>query len=397
MKSLKLLALGLLAAGSMASTFAANLGTVYVTGSSAYRAATHDAIKALFTGASLQYGYSGTDITAATFGIFKGTLASTADTVTIVTSFSGSAAGIQAIVQTAPAITNIAFIDPATAVSGSGTQNLTSSVTHAADIAMSDVRVELTPFQRDTDLAAIEGAGSPVGVIQFYWLKNNGADAAIANVTHQMVKAAAADSLRLSFFDGNDAHTTKVRIVGRNPDSGTRITAYEEAGYGGLTPPTQYLPSGATTTTAGSGDITSFTLWPAETVLGISFAAGQSGYSSGGLLRDVMKRTSSAGAIITYLGKSDALNAVGGSAVILNYNGVTPETVAPYTSFISGKYPFWSYEHLYYNENASDTVIQIGDELSTEMQATAHASLSGIPLTDMLVKRSAEGKVIIHK
>ena len=403
MKFANILAVGAVALASVAPTFAANLGTAYVTGSSAFRASTHAAIQALFTPGSLQYGYSGTDVTAATYGIFKGTLASTADTVTIVTSFNGSAAGVQAIVQTTtgglpgnPAnVPLIGFINPSASVTAAGTQNLTNTVTHAADIALSDVRVELTPFQRATDLFPLEASDSPVGVIQFYWVKNNGANAAINNVTHQMVKAAGSGSLRLSFFTGVDTDTSLVRIVGRNPDSGTRLTAYEESGFGALSSAVQYLPSGATTTTAGSGDITSFSLWPAESVLGIPFAQGESGYSSGGTLRDVVKRTSSAGAIITYLGKSDALNAVSGGATILNYNGVTPETSGTYTSFISGKYPFWSYEHLYYNDNNPDASM-VGELLATEIK-NGQATLSGIDIAAMKVKRSAEGKVIIHK
>lgn len=406
MKSFKLLAAGLLAASTLVSAFAADLGTVYITGSSAFRASTHNACVALFTSGSVQYGYSGSDITAATYGIFKGTLNDgSGDTATIVTSFNGSAAGIQAIVQTTtggvsggPAdIPLIGFIDPATTLAANPgvSTGLSNSVTHAADVALSDVRVELTPFMRDSDNVALEAGDSPVGVIQFYWLKNNGASASISNVTHQMVKAAASGSLRLSFFTGNDADTTAVRIVGRNPDSGTRLTAFEEAGYGALTTATQYLPSGATTTTAGSGDITSFSLWPAETVLGIPFAAGNSGYSSGGTLRDVMKRTSSAGPIITYLGRSDAVNAVGGSAVILSYNGVVPETVAPFTSFINGTYPFWSYEHLYYND-VNPSASAVAELLATEIKNN-QAGASGIPIATMNVKRSAEGKAIIHK
>src|SRR5262245_20294646 len=74
MKSLKLIAAGMLAASSMVYSFA---DTIYITGSSAYRAATHDAIKALFKNdAAFGYGYSGTDITAAKYGIFKGHLVS---------------------------------------------------------------------------------------------------------------------------------------------------------------------------------------------------------------------------------------------------------------------------------------------------------------------------------
>ena len=396
------------------SAFAADLGVVYITGSSAYRVATVTAIQALYKPATLQVGSVGA-LNGSTYAIFKGELLS-GDTVTICTDFTGSAAGVQAIVQTTtngltgqPAnIPAVKYIDPATvlaAAPSSTTALTTPTYTHGSGIALSDVNYYLTAFTRATDLTPNEAADSPVGVIPFYWVKNNGASASITNITNQIVKGLAAGGLPLSFFSGATTGsdlTTQVRIVGRNADSGTRLTAFEEGGYGALTVATQYAPSGATQGTngsgqaAGSGDITSFSLWQAETILGLPFAAGESGFASGGTLATVMTRTSSAGPIVTYLGKSDAKAAVTGGATVLSYNGVMPEdpvTATSFPSFTSGKYSFWSYEHLYYNNQTTGTGT-IAELLATEVKKPANAALSGIDLASMMVSRGGEGQVV---
>jgi len=413
MKSLKLLAAGLLAAACISSASATNLGNAYLTGSSAFRVATLTAVQNLFTPATLQQGCVGASLTGSTYAIFKGTLAGTSNTVTIVTDFTGSASGVQAVVQTTtngiPGTANIvqlAFLDPATSLAAapSTTTGLTlGSFTHAAGIAMSDVNFSLTPFTRPTDLTPNEAASSPVGVIQFYWLKNNGASASISDLSNQVAKGLAAGGLPLSFFSGNQSDvSTQVRIVGRNPDSGTRLTAYEECGYGALTAAAQYFPSGATAGTngvgqaAGSGDITSLTAWQAETINGINYSAGQSGFASGGTLANVMIRTSSAGPIICYLGKSDAANAIAGGATILSYNGVLPEapSATSFPSFTNGKYSYWSSEHLYYNNQSTGTGT-VAELLATGIAVPAVAGLSGIANGDMNVNRGGEGQVIV--
>ena len=412
MKIKNLVTAGLLALATAASSYAADLGTVYITGSSAYRAATNSSIQALFQPATLQVGSVGA-LSGATYAIFKGTLLG-GDTAIICTDFTGSAAGVQAIVQTTtnglvgqPAnVPAVKFIDPATSLAAapsSTTALSTPTYTHAAGVALSDVNYYLTPFTRATDLTPNEYSGGAIGVIPFYWVKNNGASASITNISNQVVKGLASGGLPLSFFSGNSADTTTVRIVGRNADSGTRLTAYEEGGYGALTTATQYAPSGATQGTngsgqaAGSGDITSFSLWQAETILGINFNAGESGFASGGTLAAVMGRTSSAGPIVTYLSKGDANTAVGLGATVLSYNGVTPEAPSTasssLTSFIEGKYSFWSYEHLYYNNQTAGTAT-VAELLGAEVSTTAQSALSGIAMGLMHVNRGGEGTVV---
>ena len=398
------------------SAFAADLGVVYITGSSAYRAATNSSIQALFKPATLQVGSVGA-LSGATYAIFKGELLGVAgDTVTICTDFTGSAAGVQAIVQTTtdgltgnPAnIPAVKYIDPATSLAAAPSTTTalsTPTYTHASGVALSDVNYYLTKFTRPTDDVPNEAGSSPVGVVQFFWVKNNGASSSITNITNQAVKGLAAGGLPLSFFSGATTGpdlTTQVRIVGRNADSGTRLTAYEEGGYGALSVAVQYAPSGANQGTngsgqsAGSGDITSLSLWQAETILGLPFNVGESGFASGGTLASVMTRTSSAGPIVTHLSKGDAKTAILGGATLLSYNGVLPEDPATATAFpsiTSGKYSFWSYEHLYYNNQTTGTGT-VAELLATEMAKTAQASLSGIAIGDMMVSRGGEGQVV---
>jgi len=407
MKNLKLITASLLALAAAGSAFAADLGTVHLTGSSAFRSATLNATKALFktSGAHpLKYGWAGSgSFTGSTYAIFDGELL-TGDTVIIATNFTGSAAGIQAIVQTAPVL-SIPYLNTAYAsLSTGGTSGLaTPVVTATSDIAMSDVQVGLTPFQRDTDKGVVSPVDAPVGVIPFYWVANNGSNAAITNITNQMGKAVGAGGIPLSFWTGNNADTGLVRVVGRNADSGTRLTAYEEADYGAATPVTQYQPTPVSNTVTG-GTITGLQLYPAETVLGITFGAGKSGYSSGGTLANQFQRPSAAGInFVGYVGRSDAIAAISsGTGRLLSYNGV----LAPLTGtqaqldapFINGTYSFWSYEQMYITDDhagSGDAVETVSELLATQIK-TVNASASGIPLSDMKVLRSGEGQVITN-
>ena len=398
MKLVKTFAMGAVALATIASSaFAADLGTVRITGSSAFRAASLNAIKALYTTTGtnpLVYGWAGTgSFTGSTYAIFDGNLAG-GDTVRIETNFTGSSAGIQTIAQQSPVLT-IPFINVARgSLSSGGTSGLATPVTNfAADIAMSDVVVGLTPWSGDGYNGLASPGADPVGVIPFYWVANGNAHASLTNVTNQIVKAAAADSLRVSFFSQNNADSGAVRVIGRNFDSGTRLTAYEEADYGALTTATQFEP------TTASGTVTALTKYHAETVLGVAFGLGESGYASGGSVAGVYARPISSGLnFISYLGRSDAKAAVLAGARLLTYNGVSaPLSGVDATDnvpFVNGTYSFWSYEHMYYADSHSgDAVTNIADLVATKI-ATVTAANSGIANGDMKVVRGGEGQAI---
>jgi hypothetical protein len=409
MKLVKTLALGALALASVASSFAADLGVVHVTGSSAYRAGALNGIKALFktTGTTpLQYGWTGTGaFTSSTFAIFDGELNDgSGNTIRIATNFTGSAAGVQAIVEV-PALSIPYLATARGSLSAGGTSGLsTPAGTATSDIAFSDVSISLTPFQRATDKAVTSppSAAAGVAVIPFFWVANGGANSNITFMTNQLAKAVGAGGIPISFWSNNSADTGLVRVVGRNADSGTRLDAYEESGYGAATPATQYQPTPVTTNTTTA--ITGLQLYPAETVLGISFAAGKSGYPSGGNLVTQLTRPSSGVNFVSYLGRSDAVAALAAGARLLSYNGITPTitgVAANYTSawdtaYVNGSYSFWSVQQMYYTDNhVADTVANIAEALAAQIVATP-SSVAGINLADMKVVRGGEGQVITN-
>jgi hypothetical protein len=72
--------------------------TIRITGSTAFRAATHQAILAIITPATLNYGYSGAagNLNGSTEAIFTGTTTAAAGSVAVIikTAWSGSVGGV---------------------------------------------------------------------------------------------------------------------------------------------------------------------------------------------------------------------------------------------------------------------------------------------------------------
>src|SRR5262245_53252449 len=99
--------------------------TIRITGSSAFRAATHTAIKNLMdlSGTNNDYAYNGTNFTVANFAIFRGTIQGIPGTVTIKTSWSGSVAGVRDLVTSNP----VSFLPDATGVSAAGTSGASTT------------------------------------------------------------------------------------------------------------------------------------------------------------------------------------------------------------------------------------------------------------------------------
>src|SRR5262249_1599054 len=100
----------------------------------------------------------------------------------------------------------------------------------------------------------------------------------------------------LALFTGLNADETKpVVALGRNPDSGTRLTTFAESGVGALAAVHQYQPqdSASAVVNTTSATITKFFPWPAETINGVPYGAFNSGYSSGGDLSKAMRAVTS--------------------------------------------------------------------------------------------------------
>jgi hypothetical protein len=232
--------------------------------------------------------------------------------------------------------------------------------------------------------ALTESGNSPVGIVPFKFIASPGAGAAgLTNMTNQLFRAMLTNGTQpLSLFTGltSDAGTT-VYVTGRNPDSGTRVTAYTETGFGIVNIPTQYQPQtagNAEIDTAG-GTIDHFAQWPRDTVNTIVFATGQSGYNSGGNLSKGTNNTPPANTLlISYAGTNDCDPQIspgtGGKLLTeLSYNGQTLGGVGgnynTNAALIQGKYSFWGYEHLYYNASLVGTASQtFADAVALDLQ-----------------------------
>ena len=219
-----------------------------------------------------------------------------------------------------------------------------------------------------------------------------------------------------SEFSGNPADTN-IRCfgVGRNPDSGTRLTTFIVGKVGALpSVVTQYTP------TVSAGVITALPKSTGSTINGLTVAAWQNGESSGGTLCKYFTNTvsptvsvalggiargSATNYIIGYAGVSDAYGQKANGLQYLTFNGVQcpgynkssgiTTLDQGYTNVISGKYPFWAYEHLYYNAS-------LATAQATTLATTVATSIFALPSTDanmapniaigdMKVSRTADG------
>lgn len=333
-KTLKLLTAGLLAAACIQGASADT--TIYITGSTAFRAATSNAIKNMMTGVT--YAYDGTSFTGASHQIIKGTLSGVTGVTTVKTNWSGSVAGVRDVTQG----NSISFFGDSTTVSGSGTNDtnaadLTDS--HAPDITMAD------NYQSSTAYTSPTLTDNVVGIVPFAWVASKDAPSGLTNLTPQLARAlynvgfASAALFTNNNADASDqAGGTMVFAAGRDPFSGTRVNAFAESGVGVFTVVNQYYPSSVSSNTVSLID---------QTLAAGSVVAGNNGDSSGGSLADKMRYTTTSvtdnsGAsgygpgpicFVTYLGESDADRAVNGTssgvtgtnagnAHYLTYNGI---------------------------------------------------------------------------
>jgi len=412
MKATKTILAGAIALAFSSQAFADV--TVYITGSSAFRGSAHAAIATLLgattSGGNIQAAYLDNAAGDRNFGntnaaTFRGTVAGIPGTVTIKTRWTGSAAGVLALtgdvqptggfladsVNLGNATLNTSGT-PGASVTGGATAGAAPAIeNHVADVAFSDVTQGTTPFKSPGLFQ------DKVGVIEFKWVAskdwNIPGGTQIDNVTSQLAQSlfGSIGELPLSVFTGDltqragGANAAKVFAIGRDPDSGTRLTAFAESGLGTTVNVQQYQP------TIASGAVTSQILWPAGTVNGLPVDEGNSGYDSGGNLATAMRASSFAntgGFYVTYLSVGDAATATnGGVAKELKYNGV------PYSrqSVIDGTYTFWSYEWLMYRNNQpAGDVKTFADKLRAQIKITPGA----LHTTDLKVSRAQDGGVV---
>ena len=379
---------------------------IYVTGSTAFRASATNEINNLLTanggGYTIATDTAGasavTSANAATWtgGKINGTA------VTIKVSWSGSGAGVHSVAASSTTFP-VGFLPDGAAGTSNPDPRVSTNPREAAvpQIALSDVFQGTTPFNgtfNGATYAALipSGTSSVVGVTAFTFAASKGFPAGL-NMTPQVAQTLFVNgSLPLSDLTGNASdQNTALVATGRNADSGTRLTAMAETNVGVNTVLTQYQP------TVSSGAVTALQPYPASTVNGVNFVAGNGGESSGSALRaylpdtvnpgavqNAIDPTYSAGYLVTYLGVSD-FNAVSGSgAVALNYTGVAESQ----TAIEQGSYSFWGYEHLYYKSSLSGIALTFATSLTSQIKNSTSATLSpNVSVNDMAVQRTGDG------
>jgi len=207
--------------------------------------------------------------------------------------------------------------------------------------------------------------------------------------------------------DTNTHNKMGAYLVGRNSDSGTRLSVLGEVGYGANTKPIQYLVN-------STSEIVQY---PAETINGLALTIGQSGYASGGnvagcftnnslypLVSASLQVGNAAGVrsttpftngafIIGYAGVGDT-RASGGvnraNCKPLTFNGVsnTPANI------INGYYSLWTYEHLYANPSASTLARVVMKSIGDSCLTTATAPNAAVRLSDMKCSRTGDARPV---
>lgn len=421
MKLTKLFALAAVAGIFAASTASATV-TIRLSGSTAFRAATVSAIKASMSGGSPQYAWqSSSSFTGASFHIFRGTVSGIGDPDVIVKcSWSGSVSGVKAVT-TSQLLTFLAdstpmSTTPTTAANGANVNasNLVSNE-GAPVICMSDT------YQGSTKYQAITLTDDTiVGVVPFIWVASNGAPASLTNITPLAARSLLTNgAMSPSIATGNvaDASDTAgtgfwLYMAGRDPLSGTRVTAFAESGFGTKSEANQFRPKA--TGVSGTFVCSEIEQTPADPA-NDAVHAGDGGETSGGTLADKMRYDYSSVAensllglsgtkvvMVTYMGTSDAARATtgtgssvtggsSGNAKQLTWNGVPYSTA----NVQEGYYTFWGYEHI---------MVKPGQPNAAALRARmvtnfpAFLSLSGgIDESTMRVQRFDDGGVITQK
>lgn len=329
------------AAALLLGTTASADVTIRITGSTAFRASSHNAIKNMMTGVT--YAYAGSSLGGASTAIFKGSLSGVNGVTTVKTSWSGAVAGVKALVLGS----NVNFLLDSTTVSSGGTSGATTTGDNSpADFAMVDNLQASTPYTTLTLDA------TRVGVIPFAFVASRSAPSGLTNITPQLAQSlwstgfSSAALFTNNAADASDlAGGTMVYAMGRDPLSGTRLVSFAESGVGTGAVVTQYRRTAVDATASPNQAITTIDLTAADAAVNAP-QPGNNGESSGGNLADNLRfvstsvndsanaKTGVKACFIAYLGESDANRAVNGTGSSVNgtasvgcrylsYNGVS--------------------------------------------------------------------------
>lgn len=340
-----------------------------ITGSTAGRSAVHQAILTVLSNET--YVYNGSSFNGASKTLFKGNLG--ASPVIVRTSWSGSAAGVRDVAQNN---SSVWFANTAiNTVTLNGTavsmaNNSANTVQDVAEIAFSDV------FQSSTIYQTPSLVDDTAGIIPFKFFASADKPAALTNITPLQARFLwGSGYIPLAMFTGLAAdQATYIFATGRDPESGTRITAMAEIGYGVFGPVQQYQP------TISGGAVTAVTLWPTGT-----YAEGNGGYSSGSSVKTAVEANAFANGngLISYLGSSDWTSV--GKELTWNGNSYSAANV------IEGRYTFWGYLHQMRHSSLSGTSLTFYNSLLNAVRADTSWL---VKTTDMQVSRSSDGGLV---
>lgn len=248
---------------------------IRLTGPRLLRAAAHTAIANILS-PGFAFAYTGASPATADQAIFTGTTrAPVSAPVMIKTHWGGTMAGLQSLTQNTP-LAN-AWLAANTPQSIAGTSNAPANyeAAAAADIALTECFQSLTPFSRPLMVDRV------VGVVPWQWVRNHGSPAALDNMTVPQAANLLSGGALLSQFTGVPGDSqTLVFCPGLDENSGARQAAFAGSLFGIFSNPTQYRVN-----LAGSpATVQSIEVWPATTVLGVSYPAGHSGEPDGAAL-----------------------------------------------------------------------------------------------------------------
>ncbi len=281
--------------------------TIRITGSTAFRSSTHNAIRNILK-PGFTYAYSAASAAAfatSNQAIYKGTTkevltepTSPETNVIIKVSFGGSTGGIQNLVENinndpaALAWLSSTEADVPTTIAGRfGENNGPYDAGTTGDVTMAD------SFQSTTNYPSPELTGSIVAVLPFQWMRNKGAPNKLRNMNPWLATNLLSGGLKLSFFSGNAADTIRVYACGRDELSGTRTVTFADCLFGTNSNCEQYRV-----------DASALTLWPANP----PYPAGHTGYPSSNNLVTAMNTAGTAsfptkpGYLVGYAGVTDA-------------------------------------------------------------------------------------------
>ncbi len=377
--------------------------TIYITGSTAFRAGALNAIKNLLGGVA-PTAQSNATFTSANGCNWIG-VTYNGHTINVKTSFYGSTGGIQTVSES---VAWPFLIDSATSAQAQGETFVpgSTSMTYFHDIqvpniAMGDSYQSTTPFTTTTlnDIT--------VGIVPFQFVASYGAPTGQSMNNHLFNAIFSGGSCTLTQMTGNSADLAKsLFALGRDADSGTRTITLCETGYGASTAVAQYKP------VVSGTSIMSHAFYPSNTINGIFYDVGNTGYPSGGTVAGLVRNESLThlnGYYVTYLGKSDANTALNGSggagnAVPLAWNGVNYYTgggVFNDAAITSGQYTFWSYEHVLYPNQVVGSQAEVfapalGAAIKGTSAGTGTIGTAGISLYSMAVVRSGDGTYVTY-